>query len=634
MKSLKDIQQLSLHLILSLLRDAEEIQCLDLSSSKLWIQEQKFPDIIISLCKLGKRVESSLITGQYLDVSGESNLLLDVFPRQTGSVLPSFCYELFSQIFSESGRPRYTLAVEYTPFKAFLSVVDVDLKRDHANTVVAEKAASVVLLLRQILLLFSKAQDIDVVADQSVEIEDFTRRITTPVAFRYRPGLSVVFSYARMLLRELLCPEGLLHPSLAQWVDNPFGRHGPGAVASRERGREKWNFMYDCFRLPSLLYSDTYSAPIGNSDSDVDYYSRLCVVPKDFRGHRLICAEPKELQFAQQGLLKILEGILAGSRITNGHICLDDQMPSFFMSRHLKFGTIDLKDASDRITLRLLKILLPEEVYKLVVRFRSTGIILTDGTVLKQYNTAFTMGNALCFPMETLVFWALSLATIKTNAGSTPPLYSSFSKEDIDGLRRVPLRVFGDDIITPLEWVTPVSEILTAAGLVVNKDKTCELSLVRESCGSWWYAGRDCRITKLKFSSTMDLTSWIGFQDVIPQLRMNGLLNLANTLEAFCCDFYPTLESCRLLLKLRDKNPEELVLDDQLRQSWAIKSLHYFVRYNRNLQRMEYRSPRRETDNMRALPGRLGYLSWFTQAATRFLNTHTERVKFRWIELI
>lgn len=659
MRSLKDVQQLSLHLIVATMHDVEEIQCLDLSNSISWLQEQKFPEIIVELCKLGKRVETSLIRGTFLDEgSGSKNRIPDVFPRQDGSLLPQFCYELFSQIFTESGRPRYILDVAKHPYHVSLRVLDSD--RKDSSGCVAEKSASAVLLLRQILLLFAKATDLPVIADEGEEIRDFISRVSSSGLdglsddVKNRPGLSAVFSYARILLRELLCPGGVIHPSLAQWMDNPFGRHGPGAVANRERGDEKWSFMYDCLRLQPELYCDPYGDSIGTRVDKVNLYSRLCVVPKDFRGHRLICAEPKELQFAQQGLLKILEGILANSRLTNRHIALDDQMPSFNMSRHLKFGTIDLKDASDRITIRLLRFLLPREIFKLVTRFRSDGIILPDGTILKQYKTAFTMGNALCFPMETLVFWALSLATIATNSGSsiTPNLspfksrlktvmpiqHWEFTDDTcrwIREIRKIPLRVFGDDIIVPIEWVTPVSEILVAAGLVVNTDKTCELSLVRESCGSWWYSGFDCRITKLKYAATLDLQSWTSFQDVIPQLRENGLTTLASALEEFCRSVYPTPEQCRLFLGLLV--PLGKKFEYSTRRGRKISSGHFiseYVRYNSALQKMEFRSPVRTADDTRALPGRLGYTSWFTQAATRFLNTHAQRIKFRWVELI
>lgn len=629
MKSLKDIQQLSLQTVVAILRDAQEIQHLDLTESIEWIQKQKFPDFILYMSVLGKSVETSLITDANLCSDVRSKTYIpDVFPLQTGSQLPSFCYELFSEIFTDSGRPRYFLVPRVRNGKTYYDLSYSD-RKSSADFVVAQKASATVLLLRQILLCFSKAKDLPVVANEVDEINSFIDRVTrdpSKYRFSYVPGLSVVFSYARYLLREFFCPDGDIHPSLAQWESNPFGRHGPGAVAGRERGREKWNFVYDCLRLPRLLYSDVYGTPIGREDEVNSFSSRLVVVPKDFRGHRLICAEPKELQFAQQGLLSVLEGMIRNSRLTNGHICLDDQDPSFYLSRSLKFGTIDLKDASDRITLRLLKILLPEQVYKLVTRFRSDSIILPDGRTIKQYDTAFTMGNALCFPMETLVFWSLCLATIMTRGGS----YARTFNTPLEECFRTRLRVFGDDIIVPIEWVRPVKEFLTAAGLVVNTDKTCELALVRESCGSWWYAGYDCRITKLKYAVTRDLLSWTSFQDVIPRLRENGLLNMASVLETFCRLIYPTPEM--VLRLVRDADALRLPEVGGRSPSWI--DLRAFVRYNKSLQRLEYRSPMRCTDDIRAYGGRIGYTAWATNAAIRYLNTNSQRVKFRWVGII
>jgi len=628
MRSLKDVQQLSLQMIVAILRDAQEILHLDLSDSIDFIEEQKFPQFLVELCQLGKSMEASLITGRSLNkCKGSKTFISDAFPLQDGSSLPLFCYDLFSQIFSESGSPRYFLAPSKTQHDRY-DLVDVDGNRS-ADLSVAKDAAASVLLLRQVLLAFSKATDLPVIAEEEKEIEDFVDRVlaaSSSGTVAYRPGLSVIFSFARKLLRELLCPDGEIHPSLAQWIDNPFGRHGPGAVANREKGREKWNFMYDCLRLPGLLYSDVHGTPIGEQVSISNLTSRLCVVPKDFRGHRLICAEPKELQFAQQGLLSVFEQLIKNSSLTNRHICLRDQEPSYYLSRSLHFGTIDLKDASDRITLRLLKILLPEQIFKLVTRFRSDSILLPDGTLIKQYKTAFTMGNALCFPMETLVFWSLCLATIMTKDGN----YAIASNTKLDHARTTRLRVFGDDIIVPIEWVGPVTEVLTAAGLVVNNEKTCQLALVRESCGSWWYAGYDCRISKLKYATTRNLLSWTSFQDVIPRLRENGLLNAAHVLETFCRLIYPTPEMVQFLLRdaIASLTPNAGDVE-----SPGI-DLRGFVRYNKSLQRLEYRRPMRCADDVRAYTGRLGYTAWFTSAATRYLNADAQRVKFRWVDLI
>jgi len=634
MKSLKDIRKLSLQLIVATLRDAEQIQEVELSYSFSWIRNQKFPDIVGELSKLGKQVETSLITG--------SKLLVDtnVFPLAESSDLPMFCYPLFSQIFTESGLPRYILAydpaprtytyLEKLPRSVKFRLIGADGNAD-PDWVVAQHAASAVMLLRQILLLFSKATDIPVLAEEQDEIASFVKRVSTDTVIKYRLGLTTVFSWARLLLAELLTPEGELHPSLTQWVENPFGRHGPGAVSGREKGREKWSFTIDCLRLPSLLYSDSYGERIGSHDSDLSHLtSRLCVVPKDFRGHRLICAEPKELQFAQQGLLSVLEQIIRTSKLTSNHISLNNQDPSFYLSRNLSYATIDLKDASDHVTMRLCKLLLPKEVYSLVCRFRSNNVLLPNGSIVEGVKTAFTMGNALCFPMETLIFWALSVATIISDDGRSCPVH--LSDEDlVKRVSKLRMKVFGDDIIVPLSWCRNVTEVLTHAGLVVNPQKTCELTLVRESCGSWWYAGFDCRIIRLKYAAVLDLQSWTSFQDVIPLLRESGMNNLASELDEFCCLIYPTREWFFYNRAAQDHWLRQVEEGSDIRAEFVDR--RHFVRFNLHLQRMEYRAPTRSADHMRALPGRLGLTAYWTEAATRSLYTNVQRIKYRWVAL-
>lgn len=629
MKSLKDIRTLSLQLLIATLRDAEQIQAIDLQESIDWVSKKKFPDIIIDLCKLGKQVETSLITCTKIQVDST------VFPLHEGSDLPDFMYPLFSCVFTDAGIPSYILDESRIGGDFYLA--DSTGRRD-TDWVVAKHAASAVMLLRQVLLLFSKSKDIPVIAEEESEIQAFIGRVTQPVKMEYFPGYSSVYSMARRLLAELLTPDGVLHPSLAQWIDNPFGRHGPGAVADREKGREKWSFTVDVLRLPSLLYRDTYCTEIGeHSDDKYEYISRLCVVPKDFRGHRLICAEPKELQFAQQGLLSVFEQIIRGSRLTSCHISLHNQEPSYYMSRSLKYATIDMKDASDYVTLPLLRLLLPKEVFSLITRFRSSGIQLPNGEVIHGINTAFTMGNALCFPIETLVFWALALATILSRGGTLTVLDFSLT----DSAPKVPIRVFGDDLIVPFDWCYSIVETLTHAGLVINKQKTCKLTLVRESCGSWWYAGYDCRVTKLKYATELNLLTWTSFQDVIPLLRENGMLTLASELEEFCVMIYPT----RQWLQTFGNDPRNWIIfdDDDPRNNWLRNHTYsgewklidrtHFVRYNSHLQRMEYRMPVRSADNTRALSGSIGLTAYWTNAATRVLYTNAQCIKYKWVEL-
>lgn len=625
MESLKDRRRLSLNLLLASIRDLEAIHSVSLPQDAEFLRklyrEVEFPEV--HLATLGKAMETSLITGRKLQCD------VSIFPHLDGTNLPSFLYFYFSSLFCEDGTPRYILgANQRLPYgKPQFNLVShgeeiTDVRMSAIPRIPCIKDAAATLQgLRQVLMLFSKAEDIPCLGNTDQELASFKTRLLCSDfpdknRMRYKPGLSIVFSIARKLLRELLQDGDEPRAEFAQWDSNPFGRHGPGAVADRSSGPDKWSFMIqDCMRLPRMLYSDSYGASLESSTRTTGYSSRVCVVPKDFRGHRIICIEPKELQYAQQGLLKVITDLVHRSLLTREHIDFRHQELSASLSRGLGYGTIDLKDASDCITKRLASILFPEWFYKLVMSVRSDSIVFPDGSVVGPYETAFTMGNALCFPLETLIFWSLTAAAIYTEGGNSIPM-----TQTSDWVTRIPMRVFGDDIVVPISQTTIVMDCLESAGLVVNRQKSCDCSLVREACGSWWFAGWDCRITKLKFARTLDFASWVSFQAVIPTLRDSGYIELAAMLDLLSRSVYPTIDQVndmgsfgtRDLLRFRGK------------KIW---------RFNKSLQRSEFRTPVLKDTETQPLPQRQALTAWWCNSATRFWSPHAQRVKFQWVSV-
>lgn len=577
----------SLQTLIAILGDMSQIQNCQLEWEIDFLRHKKWPQFIKELCILGKAFESTLITGEKLVVSAE-------FPLQEGSLLPRFCYTFFSQVLTEDGVPHYTWDEHR---KVFL---DSDKMHDGSGILISQKNAHCVFLLRQLLLAFSKAKDVEPDTDSQSELESFQRRITSQSSIRTN---SAILAIARKLLHEVFYDsDDRLHPFLEQWRTIPWGRHGPGAVAMREKGLEKWNFVADCLRLPKDLYTDTYGQPIGGSSAQFVSCSRVSLVPKDFRGHRIICIEPKEAQYAQQALFQVLSDIIHSHPLTKGAINFKRQDLSYEFSRNLSsISTIDLKDASDYLSLRLCRLLLPKEVFALFTRYRSTSVMMPDGRVISNYSSAFTMGNALCFPVMTLILWALSAATVMTDCGSKLPVSGSF---------RLPLRVFGDDIIIGSKYCDYLIRVLEDSGLVVNRNKTCHRSLVREACGSWWFAGKDTRITKLKYSSNCTLESWVSIEDVIDQQIENGMLTLASVLRASCDLIYPTLRSV-------------LSAEQDVKKK--------YLRFNLRFQRLEYKRPVEVTTTKVALPGRLGFLAWWTDQNKCSLYSTTQcRIKYSW----
>lgn len=134
-----------------------------------------------------------------------------------------------------------------------------------------------------------------------------------------------------------------------------------------------------------------------------------------------------------------------------------------------KRATIDLSTASELICYELVKLLFPPEWFDLMCEARERLIRLPDGSTMVLQKMC-GMGNGYCFPMQTLIFYALSRA-----AGATQ------------------VRVYGDDIIVNSDAAASVMYVLQRCGLRVNRDKSYWTGPFRESCGSNWY--RDQEVT-------------------------------------------------------------------------------------------------------------------------------------------
>jgi hypothetical protein len=78
-----------------------------------------------------------------------------------------------------------------------------------------------------------------------------------------------------------------------------------------------------------------------------------------------------------------------------------------------------------------------------------------------------TMGSAVCFPIETIVFYSISKAVLQLFGYTGDPY------------------VYGDDIIVPTKYAGYVMDVLEAYGFVVNREKsfTNPRLAFRESCG-------------------------------------------------------------------------------------------------------------------------------------------------------
>jgi hypothetical protein len=89
------------------------------------------------------------------------------------------------------------------------------------------------------------------------------------------------------------------------------------------------------------------------------------------------------------------------------------------------------------------------------------------------------MGNGFTFPLETLIFWALAACCVRP--------------EDVGKVS-----VYGDDIIVPTYAYALLTEVLVAAGFLVNSKKSFVDGPFRESCGRDYLSGIDIRPSYIK----------------------------------------------------------------------------------------------------------------------------------------
>jgi len=267
----------------------------------------------------------------------------------------------------------------------------------------------------------------------------------------------------------------------------PEGRHGPGAVAEGSLpSGQKYNWS-----LPMDVTEDLYPGcrqylsiahPRSRRTGIEPFTSRVCLVPKSWNKCRIICAEPAFMQYNQQGLDRWMRRTIDVARKRKFfQLDLTDQSQNADIalesSTHGYFCTMDLSSASDRLSNKLVRCLMPDHVYVLLERVRSKWTRLPDGREIELRKFA-SMGNATTFPVQSLCFWALSVAAMH-----------------IRGVRLEEARnsvwVYGDDIICPTKYYSAIFDTLTLVGLKVNKDKSFSKGEFRESCGMHAYHGLD-----------------------------------------------------------------------------------------------------------------------------------------------
>lgn len=424
-------------------------------------------------------------------------------------------------------------------------------------------------IIRQLTLMFYKLEvehDPSIVAEFLEQFKTTDRDLGSCIAFEDITTSKLIEDMRRMIEKVL-------------WKEDPLDIrpcHGSGATACRTMNWDKWHLLRYYAKLDNIysysdyfFYSTTHLADelskLEEAESSVPR-ARVVLVPKDSRGPRIISCEPAELMFIQQGIMRKLYKILENHHYTAGQINFSDQTINKVLARQASldgsYATIDLSEASDRVSLELVKRVFPPNWVECLEASRSEETILPTGEVIK-LNKFAPMGSSCCFPVEALVFWACAQAVIRKLRSRSRSL----------------VFVYGDDIIIPTEFFSEVVSGLERIGLLVNATKSYHQGPFRESCGGDYHTGYDVtpvRVRKALVSQGTGLSTCADLCNLfIAKLGVDNAREIVSSIEATCGYTFP-----RTLL------PLPVTIRDH---PCASNDVFFLRRWNINLQRWEHR---------------------------------------------
>jgi len=361
---------------------------------------------------------------------------------------------------------------------------------------------------------------------KKVELECHPKRVKAALT-RYVENDAFVLSHRDSVTREMRDAVvkmgwhlfGDVFYEVNQMIDREELRpiHGPGATADKLKGNQKFIPKLQTWpaRLETIFPQGRYGyssysiyqeeVEAGNAVPGREIPVKVITVPKTLSTPRIIAVEPTVMQYAQQSLhdaffrsidSKPIGGIMSWkSQIPNQEMALHGSYPMHYTLRkgvaHVGLATLDLSDASDLVDCSLVQDMVRGYplLREALMAMRSTHANV-DGQIIQLAKYA-SMGSALCFPIESIIFTILVFIGIQAVYPTVRPeqLIKSFS-----GL----VRVYGDDIVVPIRAAQSVVRTLEAYGLRVNSTKSFWTGMYRESCGKEYFAGLDVTIAKLR----------------------------------------------------------------------------------------------------------------------------------------
>jgi hypothetical protein len=239
-------------------------------------------------------------------------------------------------------------------------------------------------------------------------------------------------------------------------------------------------------------------------EPDAEEPVEVLLVPKTLKTPRVIAREPTHMMYMQKAISNELvslietpkfEGFKRGN-LLHRMLGFSDQIPNRDLARegsqHGHLATLDLSEASDRVLNTLVRAMVSNFPYLAIglSATRSVRARVPDKGLMPLYKFA-SMGSALTFPIEELVFLTCIFLGIEQE------LRRPLSREDVLSLSDT-VRVYGDDLIVPVQYVRSVALQLENYGFRVNRSKSFWTGRFRESCGGDYYDGVDVTVVRCR----------------------------------------------------------------------------------------------------------------------------------------
>jgi len=340
-------------------------------------------------------------------------------------------------------------------------------------------------------------------------------------------------------------------------------RHGPGSTADGLKGNQKFMQVVWTERLeqsglaagenllPNWSFYDQL-AGVDFLEPGAEVPVKVTLVPKTLKTPRVIAMEPTCMQYMQQAVLQRLLAHLGKDDFLARVVGFDDQVPNQELARRgsidNRTATLDLSDASDRVSNQLVRAMLQKwpHLSGAVDASRSRRAELPDGGVIRLAKFA-SMGSALCFPVEAMVFTTLIFMGIQRS------LNTSLCRSDLHGYSDS-VRVYGDDLIVPVDHVPSVVNLLEHFGARVGADKSFWTGRFRESCGREYFNGHDISIIRVRQgfpTQRKNVEEVVSLVSLRNQLYLSGYWQTARWLDGILeklLTHFPTIEPTASLL--------------------------------------------------------------------------------------